>query len=299
METRSVMKRKNYPKIGVVMVVQNDAETVEKAFRSFYDYAEAIVVSTDPARGWTGKAITADNTIDIIKSLDVDNKVTVIQDNFCVFDEPMENETFQRQMSADRLSDIVKDLDWICQIDADEEFLDFEQVLDFLDNVPFHCRGVRWSMAHIFNVLDDGRVLVVTDNDGVPYMHKFYFANRPRTYLVHARTPSIQPFGLNRQTLRLNEILVRSNKFTKFIQDFDGSKNPSGLCLHYTFAKSEKRVWEKLQTWGHSREFDIKAFFELWKRSKTDWENVRNFHFQVPEHWQRLHPFTIDELKSL
>ena len=293
------MKNNSYPKTGVVMVVQNDAETIERTFRSFYDSVEAIVVSTDPNRGWTGEPIKPDETIDIIESLDVDNKVTIIKGNFCVYDEPMMNETFQRQVSANWLANTVKNLDWVCQIDADEEFLNFEEVLTFLKNVPFWCRGVRWTMAHIFNELDDGRVLVVTDENGTPNLHKFHLASRPFTNLVYARTPCLHPFSLNRQTLRLNEVLYRSNKYTKFIQDFDGYKNLSGLCLHYTFAKSKKRVWEKLQTWGHSKEFDIKAFFELWERSKTDWQNIHNFHFQKPEVWKRLRPFTIEELRGL
>jgi hypothetical protein len=44
------------PRIGAVMVVQNDAETVECALASFYDDVEFLVVSTDcgavPGLNW-------------------------------------------------------------------------------------------------------------------------------------------------------------------------------------------------------------------------------------------------------
>ena len=36
------------PRMGAVMVVQNDAETVERSLASFYDDVEFLVVSTDP-----------------------------------------------------------------------------------------------------------------------------------------------------------------------------------------------------------------------------------------------------------
>ena len=281
------------------MVVQNDSETIERAFRSFYDHVEAIAVSADTRCGWTGESITPDETIDIIKSLDVDNKTDILEASFFIFDEPMKNETFQRQITADWLASKIKGLEWICQVDADEEFLDFNQVVNYLSQMPKWTKGVRWEWVQVFNILDDGRLLIVVDEEDKISLMPFYLAHRPHSNLIVARLPAIHSFNLNKQTLRLNEILLRSNKYIKFIKDFDGSQNPSGLCLHYTFAKSEKRIEEKLRTWGHAKEFDTEAFLKLWKRSKTEWQQIRDFHPQVPEAWKALKPFTLEQLKNL
>ncbi len=286
------------PKLGAVMVVQNDEETIERSVLSFYDDVEAIAVSTDPKRGWSGVPITPDRTIEIIQSLDKDNKIDILQGDFCHSSDPMENETKQRQMTADWLASKIDVLDWICQIDADEEFLDFRLVAEHAAKLPKWCRGIKWQWVQIFNTLDDGRVLAVTDEAGNISLAAFPFAHRPFGRLVVARLPAIVPFALTRQTLRVNEVLLRTNGFTDFISVFDGESNPAGLCLHYTFGKSEKRISEKLKTWGHAHDFDTDAFFELWKRSKTDWHDIRNFHPQSGTMWPALKAFTMEELRQ-
>lgn len=285
-------------KVGVVMVVQNDEETIERSVRSFYSQVEKIVVSTDPRLGWSGKAISPDSTIDRIRSLDVDNKIDILQGNFCDFQHPQTSETIQRQITADWLSNRIPGLDWVCQIDADEEFLDFDRVLEFLGRAPNWSRGVMWMAAQVFNLLDDERVLVVTDHDGHIITTRFFLAHRPFGRLVTHRNPAIVPFRLNRQTLRLNELLFRTNSVTNFIPTFDDTANSGGLCLHYPFGKSEARIAEKLETWGHATDFDTDSFFKLWKRTKHNWADVKNFHPLNGPVWPALRAMTIAELRS-
>lgn len=281
--------------IGVAMVAQNDAETIETSIKSFYDEVDFIAISIDVKHGWSGKRITEDNTIDVIKTLDLDNKIDIIQSNFYRFDDPMKNETAQRQLTSDWLSNKYRDLEWICQIDADEIFPNFKSVVDFINSVPSYCRGIQWHMAQIFNLLEDGRVLVVVNNDGVPVLSSFYLAHRPFQKLVVARLPAIVPFNLNRQTLRINEILLRTNSITKFIRK-STPRITGPACLHYTFAKSERRIREKLDTWGHAYDFETDQFFQLWKNSKSNWINLKNFHPLDGPVWPALKPFSLDEL---
>lgn len=284
--------------LGVVMVAQNDEETVERTLLSFYEHVDAIVVSTDPRKGWTGKPITPDSTLDFVRRIDREHKIDIIEADFFYYDDPLMNDTRQRQLSADWLANKHPNLDWVLQIDADEEFLDFSVVTDYLANLPKRCRGVSWQMAQVFNILEDGRVLVVVDERGELQLYTFYLAHRPFAKLVRGRNPALHPFSLNRQTLRLNEVLRRSNRITGIDPAFDGSRNPSGLCLHHTFAKSEKRIQEKLKTWTHAYDFDTDQFFDLWKRSKTDWENIKNFHPMSGNLWPALKAVDPDELRN-
>ena len=281
------------------MVVQNDEETIERSLLSFYDHVDAIAISTDTKRGWSGVSITPDRTLDIIRGLDKDNKITIVEGDFVRSTMPMDNETWQRQFTADLLAAKFDDLDWICQIDADEEFLDFTFVKNFLAATPKRTRGVKWELIQIFNVLDDGRILAVVDEQGDLQLAPFPFAHRPKGRLITARLPAIVPFPLNRQTLRMNEVLLRTSHYTGFMRQFEGNTNPGGLCLHYSFGKSERRIKEKLKTWGHAKDFDTDALFELWKRSKTQWEEIRNFHPQLGHFWPALRPFSLDEIKRL
>jgi len=85
------------------MVVQNDAETIERALRSFYRHVEAIVVTTDPARGWSGVPVEPDETLRIIRTVDTDKKTHILEGDFFRFADPLKNETYQRQRTVDIL----------------------------------------------------------------------------------------------------------------------------------------------------------------------------------------------------
>lgn len=287
------------PSVGVVMVVQNDEETIERSVLSFYDHVRAIAVSTDPHRGWSGKRVVADDTVVRLLALDKDDKITIIQRNFCLFREPLRNETYQRQYSADLLARQQPGLQWICQIDADEEFLSFPAVIRYLTALPRRTRCVRWNWIQLFRALDGDRYLAVVGGDGQPVLARFYLAHRPHARLVSCRFPTLLPVPLSRSGLRLNELARRSNRFLGLMRPFDREPLPADTAaLHFTFAKSERRVLEKLATWGHAFDFDVDAFIELWRDSPTTWPTIRNFHPTVPVTWPALRPVELSQLRN-
>ena len=275
------------PRIGAVMVVQNDGETVERALASFYDQVERIVVSNDPDRGWSGAPITADDTLERVRAFDRDRKIEILQSDFCRFDNAMKNETWQREVSAQKLNELAPGLDWITQIDADEAFLDFAQVKRTLGLLPPWTRGVYWRWIQLFQTLEDGRYLVIVDPEGCPILEQFPLAHRPTAALSSARhvQPSIANPLLRRLLLQEFKVLGRGR--------YDRA------VLHYSYAKSEARIREKLATWGHIGDFDTHKFFELWQRSRTDWTAIRDFHPVYPIAWPALKPFSLEELRTL
>ncbi len=273
---------------GAVVIVQNDAETIEPTLASFYDHVERIFVSTDPKRGWSGVPITPDDTIERIRAMDYDNKITIIEDDFVKTADPMANETNQRQVTADSLAEQTPGLDWILQIDADEVFLDFPYVLRTIAGLPPMTRAIYWKLLLMFNTLDDGRFLVVVDEARQkPMMEVLPLGHRPGARLRVARNPFL-PHSF-RGLLRWRYDYAKKTTI-------QGDNAASRAVLHYSFAKSEARIYEKLKTWGHSKDFDTDAFFALWQRSKTDWESIRNFHPVTPELWPALRPYHLHEL---
>ncbi len=273
------------PRIGAVMVVQNDAETVERSLASFYDAVDFLVVSTDPKRGWSGVPITPDDTLDRIRAFDRDKKIEIIEGDFFHYPQPMRNDTYQRQVTVDHLMERMPDLEWVVQVDADEVFLDVNDFLNCMWAQPESVRGIVWRLMIVFNYTEDGRNLVIVDQNGEPLLEPFSIAHRPQYRL---------------QTCRLAEMPLINGKPDPTAQYVLPAKVPYGRALlHYSYAKSEERIWEKLQTWSHSDEVDAKAYFALWKRTRTEWATIRDFHPTYPTAWHALKPFTDAELRAL
>ena len=273
----------NGVRIGVVMVVQNDAETIERALRSFYPQVEAIIVSTDLKRGWSGQPITPDTTLDIVRELDTDGKIEIVTGDFCRGTVPIANETVQRQEAADRLAVSHPGLDWILQIDADEEFLDFGVVREALADCPATVSAFQWRWLTVFNTTENGRLLLVTDNQAVPLYEPFALGHRPGTRLKVARN------------VELPENAEESGRLWTAPANLPYGKG----VLHYSYAKSEARVREKLDTWGHSDAPEKERFFAQWQRSRTDWQAIRDFHLLGSGFWPTLSAYSTEELRGL
>lgn len=273
------------PRIGAVMVVQNDSETVERSLASFYEGVDFLVVSTDPKRGWSGKPITPDDTLERIRAFDKDHKIEIIEGDFCRYPAPMRNDTYQRQTSVDRLVERKPGLDWVVQVDADEVFLDFADFKTCLLAQPETVGSVSWRWTQLFNQTEDGRYLVIVNQYGEPHLEQFAVAHRPRLRLQTCRLPV------------LPERNGRPDPAAQYIAPADLAYGRT--VLHYSYAKSAGRVWEKLQTWSHADEIDPEAFFALWKRSRTDWQDIRDFHPTYPTAWHALKPFSEAELRAL
>ena len=254
------------------MVVQNDQETIERSLRSFYQYVEAILVTTDPKTGWSGQPIVPDGTVDIIRNMDTDNKIRIIERNFYVYAEPMRNDTAQRQFSSDKLGEWRKDLDWIAQVDADEEFMDFRQFIEVANTVPRWTKCIYWNWIMLFRLVDNEKMLVVAEPDGSLKKQYYPLAHRPNAKLDLCRTPSLPRWYIPR--------LIRWNHYAR----------PDCCALHYTFAKSAARIQEKLRTWSHANDFDTKAYYALWEAAAQQWDTMKNFHPTHPELWPRLRP---------
>ncbi len=266
------------PKIAVVVVVQNDRETIEASLASYYEHVDRICVVTDPHRGWSGAPITPDNTLDLVRALDKSKKIEIVEGDFYRFPEPMKNDTFQRQFAANHVSPGMGKNDWVLQIDADERFTDFPSFKAELARLAPSVKKVRAMWWTVWNVTEDGRLLVIANEDGTPKQDPFTVGHRPFARLFTCRETVL----LQDRTTLKGKILNRAWGAS------DGVADINAPVIHNSYNKSEARIAEKLRTWGHAHDFDTDVFFELWKRSRRDWKSVRDFHPLTPDHWKRL-----------
>jgi hypothetical protein len=296
-------------KIGVVIVVQNESETIVRTIQSFYSKVEVIFVSTDLKRGWSGVSVIPDSTLTLIRDIDADNKIYILEGNFCVYEDPHRNDTYQRQFTLDLLCAWYKDLDWVIQVDADEEFLDFDIFMQTLEKLPRRTKYVKWRLVTLFNQLDDGRFLLIVANDRQAILEDFVIAHRPNVKLRQCTTPFLFSRRIHKflesergQILLNSENIVLRlliNKITsRYIYDPGENFDVRGVILHYSYAKSDKRIREKLRTWGHSKEIDFDNFYNLWKASRKNWEKIHNFHPLLPSAWPALYAIDIVSLKK-
>lgn len=61
------------------------------------------------------------------------------------------------------------------------------------------------------------------------------------------------------------------------------------LCYHASYILSDNECWEKINTWGHSHQFDTKKWFDTkWKK----WDkNSRDLHPITPSDWHKTEDF--------
>lgn len=275
------------PKVGVVIVAQNDAETIERSVASYYDHVDAILLSTDPNRGWTGVPITPDDTVERVKRLDTGDKLTVVTGDYYTTPEPSRNDTLQRQDAVNHLARVRPELDWVLQIDADEVFPHFSYLIDQLAQLPRRTKSIAWWWVNVFQRTADGRLLVVTDYDGRPLAEFFPVGHRPVAQLESCRfTQHRVKSPLLRRLLKLS-YLPRLDR---------GTFGPRQAALHLSFAKSEGRIREKLATYTHAQQIDQKHLLDTWLSAPTDWKKIRNFHPISPKRWPALRPFAESEL---
>lgn len=62
-----------------------------------------------------------------------------------------------------------------------------------------------------------------------------------------------------------------------------------GLCYHLSYVLTDEQVWEKINTWGHTAEFDLKKWYkEKWVKWNLSMEDI---HPILPRAWKRVIQF--------
>lgn len=256
-------------KIKIGYLVSYDYDYIFQSIPRVYGYVDEIILSIDIDRlSWAGHQITIPQSFfDRIKALDVANKIVLHEDKFHFSDKTtMECETNQRNLLSQKMGADC----WQLQIDADEYFIHFEAVVDFLRQRKYLLRK-----ASSHPVLIKGSWITL-------------FKKVPGGYLYIDNAENFS-FGTNQ---------VSGFTFARRIRGAKEIKTSTAV-VHQSWARTEEEVQQKISNWGHKDDFDVQAFYRFWQSLNRDnYLQVRDFHPLSPQEWHKLEFIactTIDE----
>jgi len=226
--------------ISVVTLLAYDYKYLKDSITSYYNIADEIILGLDINRkSWRNQPFELDNGYlnSIIKEIDKDNKIRIIESDFYKFENAMSNEVFERNY----LSQFCKKENWILSIDVDERLIDSNSFKSWLENAPkSHDIGAKW--LGVFKIIDGKKLSIDAEENTV-----------------------VATYGQGQ---------YKSGRKTgkQMIQ--------SPLKLeHYSWGRTSEELWQKLNNWGHSQDFDIKKFFDLWNSINLDnYKLYKNIH---------------------
>ncbi|GHT66154.1 hypothetical protein FACS189452_01530 [Bacteroidia bacterium] len=238
--------------IKVVMLVSYDYEYVFSSLPLLYAHADTICLSIDKNRQtWSGNKYELPNSFfDRIKAMDVDEKITIYEDDF--YDPnitTMQNDTRQRNMTRNFVG---KD-GWCVQVDSDEYFYDFGAFVRFL------------------HTLDSNTPQMV-----VTKWISMYKADEHGIYAINA---------LENQGLAA--INFEQYSYARGVADVKMVKTYFTVW-HQSWARPADEIKCKLENWSHKNDFDTQAYFEQWMNlTPQNYKTYKNFHpvKATAKHW--------------
>jgi len=248
--------------IKVAFCVAYDWELLKYSVPPIYDFADSICMSIDKNRkSWSGSSYKINNEAFYtwLQQIDVAQKIKVYEDDFSIPKlTSIQNDSRQRNLMAEYMGKNG----WHIQIDADEYFLNFEGFVNYLKKInsaPKHADAplnVSCNLIPIFKKLENGYLYV--DFKGYNFETVAFATNRP-----------------SYENARKNGYFnLLSNSFV----------------VHQTWARNEKELWQKLNSWGHDSDIKNKqSYFNLWKiLDNYNYHYVKNIHPLYPDTWPAL-----------
>jgi hypothetical protein len=265
-------------------VLAAEPSWIEASITSYYAIVDTIVVSYDRSgRGWTGAPIPVAECLDRLRSLDADQKM-----RFCPGDyarpghSPMENDTHQRQHALEAAQ---AGADWVLAIDTDEVLPDAGTFARRLRDVPREFAAVEWPMRSFFHRMASGLYLeVCTPLRRQLSEYPGSVAVRPGIRFTAARRVQepcwrfdIRNVGrnpLDGSGYRAHSVIARSE-----------------AILHFSWARTEAELMDKLRSWSHQGDFDWRDYVDrVWRPAPRRWPWMYHFHPVWPRLWPALRP---------
>lgn len=242
------------PDIKVIFLLSYDYEYIKNSLPCIYAEATKILISIDVNRvSWAGNKYEFDETIiEWIKEYDSESKIQFFEDNFYVPENtPMQNETRQRQLSADYLGKGG----WTIQLDVDEYFIDFDSFVTFLNKLPI--KYLKDPAKNKIVITANWLNLFKKDENG------YFVVSKP---LSPIRIATNFPYYA----------VARDNKALTLFTTF--------IIIHNTWARSKEEILFKINNWGHKNDFDTKAFY-------FKWLNLSQINFKTYINFNPIHPY--------
>ena len=204
-----------------------------------------------------------------IKEYDTDNKIEVYEDDFYVEgNTAMQNDTRQRQMSADYLGEGG----WTLMIDVDEYFIDFKGFVNFLKSKSEYLIdpkkkpiAIAANWMNLFKRDESGFYVIVGSNFPIKLA-----TNYPQYFMARN--------------------LEWSAYYTKYVM------------VHQSWARPIDEMKFKLENWSHKSDIiDAKNYYEFWLGVNEDnYKFVKNFCNVSPKsNWKYLKLIKLNSIYEL
>jgi hypothetical protein len=230
--------------IAIGILLAYDYAYLYQSLPLVYGAADKIVLTIDSQRKTlTGQSFeVVDKFFTWVSTFDTACKVSWLEQPF--YQEGL-NPTEVIMNMRNAMLQAMQPADWYVQLDADEYFLDFPGFVQFLQALPPSAKPqlVQCNWKTIFKKVAGGYLLIGGKAETVPIA-----INLPEN------------------------TSERSHRDATLIQ-------APQYILHQSWARSPEEIWQKINNWSHSRDFDGKKFYRFWTRVNAfNYRYVRYFH---------------------
>lgn len=239
-------------KKSAISLISYDADFLPSSISSYYNYVDEIVLGLDKDRiSWNNKSFTFNET-ELwagLQKIDVDNKISIIEENFHQSKVAIENDNYERNFLKEQCQH-----DWIISIDADEVLLNAKDF--FVNYCPIAARykhKVDLCMTWItpYKKIDD-TILLIVNEDSSPFVgeNQGVMTSKDSNY-VYARWTDKSAQGHNRILSPL-------------------------YAMHWSLCRNSEALKQKINNTGHSDLVDKDPFYTIW--SQVTLENYTELH---------------------
>jgi hypothetical protein len=227
--------------LSFVTLLAYDYRYAFSAIRSYYEIADEIILGLDRDRlTWMRQPFDIDMNEVADFISQVDQKNKIRI--FAADFHSNDHPMINETMERNALSLQCSESNWIIQIDSDEILMNAPEFRQWLLPARPDCRyAATW--INVFKSFDD-KVLLIDPPTGLTPV-----ATKLRGQYASARVTQ-QPVIVSPLTL-----------------------------LHFCYGRTPEDLLQKLRNWGHARDFDVNAFFEMWQSvSLQNYQSLHNFH---------------------
>ena len=237
-------------KKSAISLISYDSEYLPDSIAKYYDFVDEIVLGLDKDRiSWSNNSFKFDENKlwKDLKTLDVKNKIEVIEENFHPSKIAIENDNYERNFLKDKCTH-----DWIFSIDADEELVNAKHFFNnFVPLMEKYYDKVDWMFTWLtpWKEIED-KTLVIANEDNT--LHR----EAPQGFVTHKNNT----FRYARWTNNTRQMLTPL------------------VVLHWSLCRTEKNLKQKINNIGHSDIAKEDPFFQNWKHTDLkNWDQLKNF----------------------
>lgn len=250
-------------KISALSLISYDANLLPDSINSYYNYVDEIVLGLDSDRiSWSRKPFSFNEELlfDTLSTIDIDNKISIIEDNFHRSNVPIDNDTHERNYLKANC-----DNDLVLSFDADETLVNAKDF--FVDYLPlvknYKEIELMFTWFLIYKELDSGYLVIADENRD------------------HIFKGDIQGFSANKK-LHTYHYCRWTNADKKIL---------SPLAIkHLSFCRTDSELKDKINNFGHSAESLQDPFYDVQKTiNMGNYKNLKNFKTHgAGEQWPTL-----------